>query len=514
MNLPTCAGLLVGDAHAQRDGLADGALRGLLDRAVVERLQRHLALHHLLLEHLPQRLQARLGLGVDLDGLLLELDRRVGALEVEPLRDLARGLVDRVANLLHVELGDDVEAGHGSARSPVRSDFRTACYCTPGSVPKWPKGTGCKPVAQASGVRIPPGPPIIRSVGPAARHHGDVDAELGEADRPVARHAASSARRPVHGGDVARSYAVDLADGRTVFAKSHPAAPAHFFTTEAAGLRWLRDGLDAGGPIAVPEVLAVSDDAPNHLVLEWIDEGGARAGSDAAGERRLRHRAGRGCTRPAPRASGARTVGPPGAGASRTTPPPTWAEFYAHAPAAAARAPRPRRATRCRRPRSTGSSGSPARLAEFGGADEPPARLHGDLWAGNRLVGADGRHWLVDPAAHGGHREFDLAMMRLFGGFGAGGLRRLRGGRAARAGMAGPRAAAPDRAARGARDQVRRRLRRRRHRGDRPLRLTAADAAASSGRPRSVGLRRHLRDDPADQVLRAAGLHPQPARAR
>ena len=49
------------------------------------------------------------------------------------------------------------------ARSPVRSDFRTACYCTPGSVPKWPKGTGCKPVAQASGVRIPPGPPIIRS---------------------------------------------------------------------------------------------------------------------------------------------------------------------------------------------------------------------------------------------------------------------------------------------------------------------------------------------------------------
>ena len=50
--------------------------------------------------------------------------------------------------------------------------------------------------------------------------------------------------------------------------------------------------------------------------------------------------------------------------------------------------------------------------------DEPPARLHGDLWAGNRLVDTDGRSWLIDPAAHGGHREFDLAMMRLFGGFG------------------------------------------------------------------------------------------------
>ena len=58
------------------------------------------------------------------------------------------------------------------------------------------------------------------------------------------------------------------------------------------------------------------------------------------------------------------------------------------------------------------------RLGELGGADEPPARLHGDLWAGNRCGAADGRHWLVDPAAHGGHREFDLAMMRLFGGFG------------------------------------------------------------------------------------------------
>jgi fructosamine-3-kinase len=59
-----------------------------------------------------------------------------------------------------------------------------------------------------------------------------------------------------------------------------------------------------------------------------------------------------------------------------------------------------------------------ARLAELGGPPEPPARLHGDLWAGNRLVDRAGRSWLIDPAAHGGHREFDLAMMWLFGGFG------------------------------------------------------------------------------------------------
>ena len=58
------------------------------------------------------------------------------------------------------------------------------------------------------------------------------------------------------------------------------------------------------------------------------------------------------------------------------------------------------------------------RLHEWGAADEAPALLHGDLWAGNRMVDQLGQSWLIDPAAHGGHREFDLAMMRLFGGFG------------------------------------------------------------------------------------------------
>jgi fructosamine-3-kinase len=75
----------------------------------------------------------------------------------------------------------------------------------------------------------------------------------------------------------------------------------------------------------------------------------------------------------------------------------------------------------CRRRQASGIRELEAvavRLPELGGSPEPPARLHGDLWGGNRLVGAGGRSWLIDPAAHGGHREFDLAMMRLFGGFG------------------------------------------------------------------------------------------------
>ena len=56
-----------------------------------------------------------------------------------------------------------------------------------------------------------------------------------------------------------------------------------------------------------------------------------------------------------------------------------------------------------------------ARLPELVPPIAAPARLHGDLWNGNVLWGADGLPWLIDPAAHGGHPETDLAMLHLFG---------------------------------------------------------------------------------------------------
>jgi fructosamine-3-kinase len=55
-----------------------------------------------------------------------------------------------------------------------------------------------------------------------------------------------------------------------------------------------------------------------------------------------------------------------------------------------------------------------ARIGELAGPPEPPSRIHGDLWSGN-VLWSGGQAWLIDPAAHGGHRETDLAMLALFG---------------------------------------------------------------------------------------------------
>ena len=49
--------------------------------------------------------------------------------------------------------------------------------------------------------------------------------------------------------------------------------------------------------------------------------------------------------------------------------------------------------------------------------NEPPALLHGDLWSGNYMVTAAGEPMIMDPAVYYGHREMDIAMTQLFGGF-------------------------------------------------------------------------------------------------
>lgn len=216
----------------------------------------------------------------------------------------------------------------------------------------------------------------------------------------------------VRGGDVAQAFCFDLHDGRRVFAKTHPAPPPGFFTTEGAGLRWLAEP----GVVGVPEVLVVSDGddgGPPLLVLEWIDVGAPVADTEAALGVALAalHRA-------TPSSFGREDRRTTGSRGLPNEPCATWAEFYAtQRMAPLARLAAEGQALPASAIRQLEQLDAD-RLLEVGGPPEPPARLHGDLWAGNRLVDQAGRSWLIDPAAHGGHREFDLAMMRLFGGFG------------------------------------------------------------------------------------------------
>jgi fructosamine-3-kinase len=211
-----------------------------------------------------------------------------------------------------------------------------------------------------------------------------------------------TATRRVAGGDLNQAWAVELEGGGRAFVKARPGAPADEYATEAAGLRWLAEA----GALRVPRVLAVTGEL---LALEWVDAGSP----SAAGEDEL----GRGLA--ALHAAGAPAFGAAwplrlGPVVLSNEPVGAWPAFYAE------RRLRPL-AAMARDRGSLSEAGARAvervadRVAVLAGPDEPPARLHGDLWSGNVLPGADGRPWLIDPAAHGGHREVDLAMLGLFG---------------------------------------------------------------------------------------------------
>ncbi len=214
------------------------------------------------------------------------------------------------------------------------------------------------------------------------------------------------------GGDLNDAFAATLADGHRVFVKTSADVLPGTYAAEAEDLRWLAEP-DALG---VPEVLAVVDpesaDAPGPrlLALELIDVGRL----DADGEAEL----GRGLA--VLHAAGAAAFGAShpirlGALVVPNDPADDWPAFYVQRRLEPlARAARDRGALDARGAQTLARVCG--RMEEIAGPPEPPARLHGDLWSGNVLADARGRPYLVDPAAHGGHREVDLAMLRLFGG--------------------------------------------------------------------------------------------------
>ena len=200
-----------------------------------------------------------------------------------------------------------------------------------------------------------------------------------------------------HGVD---HYQLTLPDGQPAFAKV-AAAGEPGFAAEAAGLRWLA----AADAVPVPPVLAATESL---LVIEWVAESGPspeaarRFGADLA---RLH-------------ASGAQRFGAPWPGVIAGLRLPNdeadrWPDWYA--------AHRLLPFARLAFDEGALSSADvllvesvAGRISEIAGPDESPSRIHGDCWSGNVLwSGPQG--WLIDPAAHGGHRETDLAMLALFG---------------------------------------------------------------------------------------------------
>jgi len=225
------------------------------------------------------------------------------------------------------------------------------------------------------------------------------------------------ALRRVGGGDINDAYAVELDGGGRAFVKTRADAPAGEYAAEAAGLRWLGEP----GGLSVPEVLGVSD---RMLALEWLEEGSAGDEADLGRGLAIVHAAGAerfGATAPcapaaAPKDScaGSLRIGPL---ALPNDPLPDWPSFYAVRRLRPLLAPaRDRGALSAAGVRAVEAVCD--RMAELAGPPEPPARLHGDLWSGN-VLWSGARPFVIDPVAYGGHREVDLAMLRLFGSPGA-----------------------------------------------------------------------------------------------
>lgn len=214
------------------------------------------------------------------------------------------------------------------------------------------------------------------------------------------------------GGDINDAFKVETTDG-PVFVKTSPTAQPGMFTAEAAGLEWLAEG-DA---IATPPVIGVHDlpagePGPRLLALEWTDEG--TVDPETLGRQLA-----------AMHANGAPhfgfTPGPADDAPMRfndlslpNDPLPTFAEFYA------ANRIIPLTEQSVKQGRMSNGAAAlmhdlAAKLRELAGPEEPPARTHGDLWLGNVIADRAGTPILIDPVAHGGHREVDLANLKVFG---------------------------------------------------------------------------------------------------
>ena len=214
-----------------------------------------------------------------------------------------------------------------------------------------------------------------------------------------------------------RHYRASLADGRVVFIKAATGGQDAALTdpalrAEARGLAWLHEA----GAVPVPGVVGYDEST---LAISWVHDGAADA---ASAERFGRDLA-------LMHAAGADRFGAPWPGFIASLPLPNDGPAAGEDTAGAGTGAWPgwyagqRLLPYLRRAADAGTLGPAhvrpveavvARIGDLAGPAEPPSRIHGDCWSGN-VLWSGGRGWLIDPAAHGGHRETDLAMLALFG---------------------------------------------------------------------------------------------------
>lgn len=217
----------------------------------------------------------------------------------------------------------------------------------------------------------------------------------------------------VSGGCISPTARVRTDTGESFFLKwSRPDLPDGLLAAEARGLARLA----ATGTVRVPEVVAVAESGePAWLLLEWLEPGPA---TPAAWERLGRMLA----TLHRTKADrfGADTSNFIGSLAQENDPSGDWAEFWR------SRRLEPQLKGALRK----GLLGDEdrrrfdrlhAELHDLLAPAEPdgPSLLHGDLWSGNVHM-MEGGPAVIDPSSYYGHREVDLAMTELFGGFGEG----------------------------------------------------------------------------------------------
>ncbi len=212
----------------------------------------------------------------------------------------------------------------------------------------------------------------------------------------------------VSGGDINDAYRLETSQGyffvKTNFANRFP----RMFEMEAIGLGMLR----SVGVFTVPQVIALSEENDiSYLLLEWIES--------AQPETDFWENFGKQLAQLHQNSSdqfGLVENNYIGSLSQSNQQHKTWVEFFIHE----------RLQVQIKMAVDAGKMDSQT-IAQFENLykelpnifpEEPPALLHGDLWSGNYMVGNNGEPVIMDPAVYYGHREMDLAMTKLFGGFG------------------------------------------------------------------------------------------------